>query len=212
MLCAGATVYEPLKEHGAPGKKVGIIGLGGLGHLGVLFAKAMGCEDVAVVSRGEGKRTDAMALGADAYIATSSTAADEEEGGGWAAKHAGTLDLIICTVSDPRMPLKEYLALLRPKGTFCQVGIPEGPLPQLDTMSLVLNGTSVCFSDSASPGNVREMLELAARKGVRAWTEKRAMREINGVVREMGEERARFRFVMVNEEDGKEGGSNELYR
>lgn len=194
MLCAGATVYEPLKEHGAaaPGKRVGVIGLGGLGHLSVLFAKTMGCQHVVAVSRSEAKRSDALALGADAYIAT----ADEK---GWGEKHASSLDLIICTVSDPRMPLKEYLGLLRPKGTFCQVGIPEGPLPQLDTMALVLNGTSVCFSDSASPGNVREMLGLAAEKGVRAWTETRPMGEIGEVVGEMEKGRARFRFVMVNE-------------
>ena len=194
MLCAGATVYEPLKEHGAatPGRKVGVIGLGGLGHLGVLFAKAMGCQHVVAVSRSEAKCSDAIKLGADAYIAT----ADEK---GWEERHAASLDLIICTVSDPWMPLKEYLSLLRPKGTFCQVGIPEGPLPQLDTMALVLNGTSVCFSDSASPGNVREMLGLAAEKGVRAWTETRPMREVNGVVKEMAGARARFRFVMINE-------------
>jgi alcohol dehydrogenase (NADP+) len=199
MLCAGATVYEPLKEHGAarPGKRVGVVGLGGLGHLGVLFAKAMGCEHVVAVSRREDKREDAVKLGADGYIAT----VDEE---GWAETHAASLDLIICTVSDPRMPLMKYLGLLRPKGVFCQVGIPEGPLPQLDTMALVLNGTSVCFSDSASPGNVREMLNLAAEKGVRAWTECRPMEEINSVIKEMEEGRARFRYVMVNE--GSEKG------
>lgn len=179
MLCAGSTVYEPLKEAGAgPATKVGIIGIGGLGHLGILFAKAMGCTRVLAFSRKSEKARDALELGADEYIATS-----EHEG--WAEKYASSLDLIICTVSDPRMPLSDYLSLLRPKGRFCQVGIPEAPLPPLDAMGLVLNGTSISFSDSASPGNIREMLEVAAKKGIRAWTQVRPMGEVNEALREM---------------------------
>ncbi|KAL8665673.1 MAG: hypothetical protein Q9168_007641 [Polycauliona sp. 1 TL-2023] len=200
MLCAGSTVYEPLKEWGAgEGTKVGVIGLGGLGHLGVLFAKAMGCERVVAFSRKGDKATDALALGADAYTATS-----EEEG--WEEKYAGSLDLIICTVSDPRMPLSGYLGLLRPKGRFCQVGIPEEPMQGLDAMALVLNGTSISFSDSASPGNIREMLALAARKGIKAWTQKRPMEEVNEALKEMEEGKARFRIVLVN---GKVRGGGE---
>jgi len=205
MLCAGATVYEPLIEYlecgdagkreeaNGKGERVGVIGLGGLGHLGVLFAKALGFEHVVALSRRDNKRADALALGADSYIATS----DQTD---WAEQHASSLDLIICTVSDPRMRLSSYLSLLRPRGRFCQVGIPEEPLPQLDTMALVLKGTSICFSDSASPGNVRRMLELAAEKRVKAWTQVRGMEEVNEVVREMGEGRARFRFVLRNKE------------
>ncbi|KAL9601429.1 MAG: hypothetical protein Q9219_002495 [cf. Caloplaca sp. 3 TL-2023] len=192
MLCAGATVYEPLKEHGAgPGKKVGIIGLGGLGHLGVLFAKAMGCQRVVALSRSGAKANDALTLGADEYIATAEQA-------GWAEKCASSLDLVICTVSDPRMPLQEYLGLLSPKGTFCQVGIPEEPLPALDTMTLVLNGTKIAFSDSASPGNIKEMLNLAAEKNIRAWTETRPMTEANEAVADMEKGKARFRYVLEN--------------
>lgn len=173
MLCAGATVYEPLVEYleRKTGKadglgastKVGIIGLGGLGHLGVLFAKALGYHHVTAISRSESKRADALALGADSYIATLDETAKD-----WALQHASSLDVIICTVSEPRMPLSEYLTLLKPRGHFCQVGIPEEPLPQLDTMALVLNGTTIAFSDSASPRNVVRMLELAAEKGVKA--------------------------------------------
>lgn len=173
MLCAGATVYEPLIEYfdraaaerkvgeRVTGLKMGIVGLGGLGHLGVLFAKALGYGHVVAFSRSESKRADAMALGADKYVATS----DEKD---WAERYAASLDLIICTVSDPRMPLQAYLSLLRPRGHFCQVGIPEGPLPQLDMMALVLNGTSISFSDSASPKNTRDMLQLAADNAIKA--------------------------------------------
>lgn len=173
------------------GTSVGIVGLGGLGHLGVLFSQALGFEHIVAISRSEAKRADAMALGANSYVATS----DED---GWAEKHASSLDLIVCTISSPQMPLKEYLGLLKPRGRFCQVGIPEAPLPQLDAMTLVLNGTSICFSDSARPANVREMLELAARKGIKAWTQPRRMDEVNEVIKEMERGEARFRFVLEN--------------
>lgn len=191
MLCAGATVFEPLLESEIEGKRVGIIGVGGLGHLGVLFAKALGAERVAAFSRRGDKRHDALELGADEYITT-----DEDEG--WAEQHATSLNVIVCTVSDPRMPLKEYLGLLTPRGRFCQVGIPEAPLPQLDTMQLVLSGTSICFSDSASPGNIRKMLDLAAEKGIEAWTQLRPMEQANEVLRDMEEGKARYRFVLKN--------------
>ena len=192
MLCAGSTVFEPLKEHGAgPETKVGIIGLGGLGHFGVLFAKAMGCKQVVVFSRNGGKREAALDLGADVYVAT-------VEDSDWAKRHASSLDLIICCVSSTEMPFSEYLGLLRPKGTFCQVGIPEKPLPELNTMALVLNGTTIAFSDSASPRNIRDMLDLAANKGMKAWTQVRPMKDANQVVVEMAEGRARFRFVLEN--------------
>lgn len=192
MLCAGSTVYEPLKEHGSGAQtRVGVVGLGGLGHLAVLFAKAMGYQHVVAFSRSSQKGEDALKLGADEYIATD----DEED---WPQRHASSLDLIICTISSPHMPLQAYLGLLRPKGRFCQVGIPEQALPKLDAMALVLNGLSISFSDSASPGNIREMLELAARKGIKAWTRVRGMEEVNEVVREMGDGGARFRFVLEN--------------
>lgn len=193
MLCAGATVYEPLKEYGVgPETVVGVIGIGGLGHLGVLFAKAMGCRRVVAFSRKMDKKMDALKLGADTYVAT----AEETD---WAEKNASTLDLIISTVCDARMPLQSYLGLLRPKGRFCQVGIPEAPLPPLDTMALVLNGTSIAFSDSASPGNIREMLKLAAEKNIKAWTQVRPMKETNEAVVDMEKGKARFRYVLENE-------------
>ena len=194
MLCAGATVYEPLKELGAgPTTKVGIIGLGGLGHFGVLFAKAMGCQRVVAFSRKMDKQADALKLGADEYVAT----AEQKD---WAEVHASTLDIVISTVCDARMPFQEYLGLLRPKGRFSQVGIPEAPLPPLDTMTMVLNGTSISFSDSASPSSIREMLQTAADKEIKAWTQVRPMKEANEVVADMDQGKARFRYVLVNEE------------
>lgn len=100
MLCGGVTVFRPLKVHGVgPGKSVGIVGVGGLGHYGVLFAKAMGARVVGI-SRRENKRAEVMGLGADDYIAT----ADEED---WAAKHAKSLDVIISTVASSKVSKAE---------------------------------------------------------------------------------------------------------
>ena len=119
MLCGGITSYSPLRNNGCgPGKRVGIVGIGGLGHFGVLFAKLMGADEVVAISRTGTKKADAMKMGATGFIAT-----DEEKD--WATKHAQTLDLIVSTVSSPKMPLAEYLQLLRFRGQFIQIGAPE---------------------------------------------------------------------------------------
>lgn len=116
MLCAGATVFSPLKQnHCGPGKTVGIIGIGGLGHFGLLFAKALGADRVVAISRKASKREEALVLGADEYIAT-------EDDDDWAAKNKRSLDLIVNTVSNARMPYSEYLSLLKVGGTLVQVG------------------------------------------------------------------------------------------
>jgi alcohol dehydrogenase (NADP+) len=116
MLCGGITVFSPLKANGCgPGKTVGIVGVGGLGHFGVLFARALGADKVVGISRKAEKKDDVLKLGADQYIAT-----DEDED--WATKNKKTLDLIVCTISSEKMPLTDYLGLLKTKGTFIQVG------------------------------------------------------------------------------------------
>lgn len=110
MLCGGIAVYSSLKKWAAgPDKKVGIIGVGGLGHFGLLFAKAMGADKVVAISRSGSRTADALAMGADGLTAT-----DEEDK--WSRKHARTLDLIISTVSGAKMPLARYLSLLRTGG------------------------------------------------------------------------------------------------
>jgi D-arabinose 1-dehydrogenase-like Zn-dependent alcohol dehydrogenase len=116
MLCGGITVYSPLKQNGCgPGKKVGVIGIGGLGHFALLFAKALGADEVVGISRQAGKREDVLQLGTDRYIATD----DDTD---WATSNIRSLDLIISTVSSEDVPLNEYLGLLKVKGTFIQVG------------------------------------------------------------------------------------------
>jgi alcohol dehydrogenase (NADP+) len=97
MMCGGITIYSPLKHSGCgPGKRVGIIGIGGIGHFGILFAKAMGAEKVFAISRKANKREDALNMGADVYISTD----DEPE---WAEKYARNMDLIVSTVSSAKV-------------------------------------------------------------------------------------------------------------
>lgn len=104
MLCGGVTLYSPLKHNGCgPGKRVGIIGVGGLGHFGVLFAKAMGADKVVAISRKMNKSEDSLKMGADLYIATE----DEPD---WATKYSRSLDLIVSTVSSTKVSTK-YAAL-----------------------------------------------------------------------------------------------------
>ncbi|KAL2831315.1 Afadin and alpha-actinin-binding-domain-containing protein [Aspergillus pseudoustus] len=201
MLCGGVTVFAPLRRFGAgPGKRVGIVGIGGLGHMGLLFARAMGCDSVVAISRSSAKKADALGsgsggqgqgLGADTFIATG-------EDKNWARKHARSLDLIICTVSGENMPLSGYLRLLRRNGTFVQVGAPEEPLPALRAFSLIQKGVKVTGSNIGSPADIRAMLKLAAEKRVRPWVQTRPMEEVNLALAEMHEGKARYRYVLEN--------------
>ena len=123
MLCGGITLFSPLKHNGCgPGKTVGIVGVGGLGHFGVLFAKALGADRVVGISRKASKKDEVLALGADQYIAT-----DDDKY--WFVDNARSLDLIVCTVSSEKMPLSQYLSLLKVGGTFIQVGYVGPALP-----------------------------------------------------------------------------------
>ncbi|CAI4219655.1 unnamed protein product [Parascedosporium putredinis] len=153
-----------------PGKNVGIVGVGGLGHFGVLFAKALGADKVVGISRRASKKDEVLQLGADAYIAT----ADDKD---WAKTNKRTLDLIICTVSSGDMPLQDYLKLLRVGGTFIQVG-----------------GSLI-----GSPQEIQEMLDFAAEKQVKPWVELRPLKEANQAVIDMEAGKARYRYVLVNE-------------
>lgn len=112
MLCGGVTVFSPLRQYGAGGEKakdVGIVGIGGLGHFGLLFAKALGAN-VTAISHSESKKADAEKMGATRFIATHSGKDDDF------APYKRSLDLIICTTNDKDMPLLGYLSLLRPGG------------------------------------------------------------------------------------------------
>ncbi|KAF2435411.1 NAD(P)-binding protein [Tothia fuscella] len=197
MLCGGVTVYSPLRQNECgPGKKVGIVGVGGLGHFGVLFAKALGADRVVGISRSATKKEDVLKLGADAYIATS-------EDKNWSRVHSRTLDLIVCTVSSPDMPIEKYLHLLRRGGKFIQVGAPEDKLPALGAFALIGKGCSIGGSNIGSPAEIQEMLEFAAEKGIKPWIQEVPMKDANKAIVDMEAGKARYRIVLVNEEGAR---------
>lgn len=188
-------MYRPLKVHGCgtpQAQKVGVVGMGGLGHFGIMFAKALGAGYIVAISRSGSKKSDALAMGADEFIAT-----DEDEN--WPDTNAMTLDLIISTVSSPDMPLEGYLSLLRINGTFVQVGAPEDRLPAFNAFALIAKGARIAGNSIGSPREIEEMLDLAVRGRVKPWVEERSMGEANRAVLDMVEGKARYRYVLVNE-------------
>ena len=221
MMCAGVTMYAPLRQWGCgPGARVGIVGLGGLGHYGVLFARALGADLVVAISRREAKRAEALRLGAHDYLATMPESGDDDEGeekeaGGaanqkskkkakkWFAKYAGQLDLVISTVASSRAPLAGYLALLRPRGTLVHVGHPDdGPfvVPPAALVTRALNFAGSCVGSAAE---TRAMLDLAARANIAPWVEERPMRDANQALRDLRDGKARYRLCLVNGEPAR---------
>ena len=164
MLCAGLTAYSPLVRNGAgPGKKVGIVGLGGIGHFGLLFSKALGAETY-VISRSHSKEEDAKKMGADGYIATQ----DKD----WNLPHEMTFDLIVNTASSSEgFELEKYLSLLDVHGKWISVGLPEGSGQEVKTQTFMANGCLIGASHLGSRKEVLSMLKLAADKGIQSWVE-----------------------------------------
>ncbi|GAA5939238.1 hypothetical protein JCM3775_007165 [Rhodotorula graminis] len=197
MLCGGVTVYSPLVQYGAgkEAKDVGIVGIGGLGHFGLLFAKALGAN-VTAISHSESKKADAEKMGATRFIATHSGKEDDFK------PYARSLDLIVATTNDESMPLTGYLSLLRPGGHLILVGAPEKPLPAIPAFPLILNNVHIAGSAIGSPKLIKEMLELAAKQNVKSWIEKRDIKDANQTVIDMKASKARYRYVLVNTANG----------
>ncbi|KAJ4394756.1 hypothetical protein N0V93_003976 [Gnomoniopsis smithogilvyi] len=192
MLCGGVTMFRPLKQHKVKaGMSVGIVGVGGLGHYGVLYAKALGARVVGI-SRRESKREEVMSLGADGYIAT----ADEKD---WATKHAKSLDLIISTVASANVPLTEYLCLLKKGGSFTQVGLPDDGVFQLNGAVVIHNRLNFEGSVIGSPQDLRDMLEFVTEHNIKGLIQERPMKDATQAVVDLEAGKARYRYVLVNE-------------
>ncbi|MEI6438404.1 MAG: NAD(P)-dependent alcohol dehydrogenase [Candidatus Omnitrophota bacterium] len=156
LLCAGITTYSPLRHWKAgPGKKVAIMGLGGLGHMAVKIAKAMGA-DVSVISRSRGKEADAKRLGADHYFATAEAGTFE--------KMAKMFDLIICTVSVD-LDWNQYLGLLKRDGTMVLLGVPP-KAPPVHAASLIFGRHSLSGSLIGGIKETQEMLDFCGQHGI----------------------------------------------
>ncbi|OCF37408.1 hypothetical protein I317_05291 [Kwoniella heveanensis CBS 569] len=197
-LCGGGTMYTPLVQHGAgkTAKNIGIIGLGGLGHFGVLLAKSLGCE-VTVISHSARKKEDAEKLGASHFLITGDDEAKAFKG------HERSLDLIICSSNAPDMNMTAYLSLLRPGGNFILTGVPEtGKISDISPFSLIMGNVHIGGSLIASPATLKEMLALVAEKKVHPWIKKWPMDKVNEAVPDMVAGNARYRHVLVNVKNG----------
>jgi len=187
LLCAGITTYSPLKHWGAgPGKKVGIVGLGGLGHMGVKFSAAMGAETV-LFTTSPGKEADGKRLGAHQVVISR----DEAQ----MAKHLQSFDFILSTVAVSHN-LDAYTTLLKRDGTLCLVGAPATPHPSPMIWPLLLKRRSIAGSAIGGIKETQEMLNFCGERGIVCEIEKIAMNQIEVAYERMLKSDVRYRFVI----------------
>lgn len=186
LLCAGITTYSPLKHWNAgPGKKVAIVGMGGLGHVAIQFAQAMGAE-VTVLSRSMNKKEEALSFGANHYFATSdpATFAELEE----------SFDLILNTVS-ANLDVDAYLSLLRVDGTLVNVGAPA-ELDKYDVFSLIMKRRTLAGSLVGGIRETQEMLDFAAQHGIAPKIEIIRAEQVDEAYERILRSDVRYRFVI----------------
>lgn len=187
LLCAGITTYSPLRHWKAgPGKKVGIVGIGGLGHMGIKLAHAMGAHTVAFTTS-DGKRQDALKLGADEVVVSK----NPEE----MARHAGSFDFILNTVAASHN-LDAYTRLLKRDGTLCLVGAPDHAHPSPDVFNLIFGRRSIAGSLIGGIAETQEMLDFCAERGIVSDIEMIPMQKINEAYDRMQKSDVKYRFVI----------------
>jgi alcohol/geraniol dehydrogenase (NADP+) len=188
LLCAGITVYTPLRTYGvSPASRVGVVGVGGLGHLALQFARVFGAE-VTAFSTSPAKEEEARAMGAHHFC-------NSRESKGMKAL-GGSLDLIISTVNADQ-DWSAFLTTLRPEGVLCLVGAPSRPL-QIPGSLLIQAARTVSGSNTGSPLALAEMLDVAARHKVKAQTERFPMGRVNEAVAKVRKGAVRYRAVLAN--------------
>jgi len=187
LLCAGITTYSPLRHWGAgPGKKVGVVGIGGLGHMGIKLAHAMGAHTVAFTTS-ESKRQDALGLGADEVVISK----DPQD----MARHAGSFDFILNTVAASH-DLDAYTRLLKRDGTLCLVGVPEHAHPSPNVGQLIFGRRSIAGSLIGGIAETQEMLDFCAEHGIVADIEMIPVQKINEAYDRMQRSDVKYRFVI----------------
>ena len=188
LLCGGITVYSPLRNHLArPSSRVGVIGIGGLGHMAIQFARAFGCE-VTAFSTSKDKEAEARSLGAHNFVNTLDTGALKKVG--------GSFDIILSTVSADQ-DFQGFVNALRPKGTLVILGASPSPL-QISGFSLIMGQKAISGSPTGSPRDLHEMLDVAARHNIKAITESFKMKDANEAVKRVKNNKVRYRAVLTN--------------
>ncbi len=186
LLCAGITTWSPLKHWGVgKGQRVGIVGLGGLGHMGLKFAHSLGAETV-LFTTSEAKAADGKRLGADEVVISKDDAAMK--------RHTSSCDFLLDCVSAPH-DLNEYMKLLRLDGTLCQVGLPETPLP-VDAFALVTNRRSLAGSMIGGMRETQEMLDYCAEHGIVSDIEMTTVEALDEAYERVVKGDVKYRFVI----------------
>jgi len=184
LLCAGITTYSPMRHWGVTkGKKVGVVGLGGLGHMGVKFAHALGAH-VVVFSTSPNKKDDAIRLGADEVVISKN--ADEMQ------KHAGSFDFILDCVS-ANHDINAYIQLLRRDGNITLVGAPEKPLP-VSAFGLIMGRRSLSGSPIGGIAETQEMLDFCGAHKITADVEVIPMQKVNEAYERLLKADVKYRF------------------
>lgn len=186
LLCGGATVYSPLRRWVRPSMSVAVLGIGGLGHLGLQFASAMGCE-VTAISTTPDKEAEARSFGASRFVATREKNA--------LRSIAGSVDFILSTAFLTQ-DWMAVLAALRPNGVLCFLGGPHEPL-SVPVPALIGGQKTITASVIGGRPGIREMLEFAARHGIAAKTEQRPMAEADAGLARVRAGKARYRVVLA---------------
>lgn len=185
LLCAGVTVYAPLRRFADSSARVGVIGIGGLGHLALQFASAFGCE-VAAFSTTPDKEVEARAFGATRFIVSTDPSQMKQA--------TASLDLILCTVN-VALDWGQYTRCLRPNGVLCFVGALNGKIEV--PFGHLMQQKSVTGSSIGSRAMMREMLTFAARHEIVAQTESVPMIEVNAAIEKVRQNQARYRMVLT---------------
>ena len=188
LLCGGITVYNPMRDHAInPSSRVGVVGIGGLGHLAIQFARVFGAE-VTAFSSSAAKEEEARAFGAHRFVNTRESKAMKEI--------AGTQDFILNTANADQ-DWSVLIQALRPTGTLGLVGVPPSPV-SLQAFPLIAGVRTVTGSPIGSPHRIREMLDVAARHGVKATTEPFPMAKANEAIEKVKKNKVRYRAVLTN--------------
>jgi uncharacterized zinc-type alcohol dehydrogenase-like protein len=184
LLCAGITTYSPMRHWGVTkGKKVGVVGLGGLGHMGVKFAHALGAQTV-VFTTSPGKKDDALRLGADEVVISRN--ADEMQ------KHAGSFDFILDAVSADH-DINAYLQLLGRDGHLVMVGAPDKPLP-VSVFNLIFGRRSLSGSPIGGIAETQEMLDFCGKNNITSDVEVIPIQKVNEAYERLLKSDVKYRF------------------
>ncbi|KAK4049799.1 alcohol dehydrogenase [Microbotryomycetes sp. JL201] len=193
MMCGGLTVYGPLKNYGVgKGTKLGVLGIGGLGHFAVMFGAALGAE-VTAISHSDSKKDDALKMGAKAFLNTTNEGFEE--------KYSGYFDMILTTVDASKgLPMEKLFPMLKLHGRLHTVGLPniDDP-PSITFQSMAGNAAQLSCSHIGNKKQAIEMLELAAKNGIKTWKEVLPMKDAGKGVQNLLDNKVRYRTVLIQD-------------